>query len=216
MVHGYKPDNAQRLDAYPTALAVFSSRALANDTGWPGNQLVAHPPIRPDDYRTTPGANVTLSNLSAPKGGELFKVLASALPTVPFLGVKGGYGRQEPVLPSNVTVMSMAEDVRVVFRKTRILLMPSDYESYGRIAVEAACSGIPTVAHPSAGLREALGDRAVWCDRGDLGAWIKAIRSLMDDSRWEQASEAAAGLASWLEPEQTIKNVCDAIEELCE
>jgi hypothetical protein len=216
MVHGYKPDNIERLDKHPTALAVFSSRTLANDTAWPGNQLVAHPPIHPEKFRTTPGQHVTLSNLSKPKGGELFRLLASALPTVPFLGVKGGYGRQERVVPQNVTIMPMVEDVRAVFRRTRILLMPSDYESYGRMAVEAACSGIPTIAHPCDGLREALGDRAIWCDRTDLGTWIKAVRELQDDNRWAQASESASAVAGWLEPDQTIKRVVDAIEELCE
>lgn len=214
MVHGYKPDNIERLDRHPTALAVFSSRTLATDTAWPGNQLVAHPPIHPDKFRTTPGQHVTLSNLSAPKGGELFKLLASACPMVPFLGVRGGYGRQESVVPNNVTIMPMVEDVRAVFRRTRILLMPSDYESYGRMAVEAACSGIPTIAHPCDGLREALGDRAIWCDRTDLGAWIKAVRTLQDDDRWEQASESASAVAGWLEPDQTIKKVVDAVEEL--
>jgi len=214
MVHGYHDENRDRLDQYPTALAVFSSRALALDTAWPGNQLVAHPPVFADDYRTTPGDHVTLSNLSAEKGGELLKYLAAALFDVPFLGVKGGYGRQVLPQPSNVTVAPVVPDMRGIYARTRILLMPSVRESYGRVAVEAACSGIPTIAHPSPGLKEAMGDAATWIDRSDLDGWVEAVRYLLRDDKWGLASERASHHTRYLAPQETVERVTTEIESL--
>jgi hypothetical protein len=59
--------------------------------------------------------------------------------------------------------MDHTADIREVFRKTRVVLMPSLYESYGRVAVEAACAGIPAIVHPTEGLLESLNaDKPDW------------------------------------------------------
>jgi len=211
MVHGFDPQGAVKLDQTPTALAVFSSAALAKDTGWHGNQMVAHPPVRRTDYETTTGPRVTLINLNPQKGGKLLAQIAEATPDVDFLGVKGWGRFQQVTQPWNVEVIDPAEDVREVFCRTRILLMPSDYESYGRVAVEAACSGIPTIAHPSPGLREAMGDAATWVDRTDLAGWVKAIRWMQEPGAWTEASRRSRR-AIQTDPEATISAVVDAIE----
>lgn len=222
--HGYHPDNALRLDN--SALAVFCSQALADDTGWDGPQLVAHPPVFPADYKVRPGACVTLANLNPRKGGDLLAQIAKALPTVEFLAVRG-WGQQVETQPANVRIVDPVEDMRDVYRQTRILLVPSERETYGRCAVEAACSGIPTIAHPSPGLVEAMGDRAIysfqglvralddhttWVDRDDVDGWIEAVRRLQDH-RWDDASARARG-AIQTDPEATVLKVCKAIEAL--
>lgn len=211
-VHGHDTDNALRLDRYPTALAIFSSQALATDTAWSGNQVIAHPPVCAEDYRTTPGECVTLSNLSAEKGGPELRKIAQHMPETKFLGVRGGWGRQVTNMPENVEMIEPVEDMRTVYARTRILLMPSDRESYGRCAVEAACSGIPTIAHPSPGLREAMGDSAIWKDKVHLGDWITAIKGLESPERWLEASERAWEHSRGLAPDETIAKVVDAIE----
>ena len=40
-------------------------------------------------------------------------------------------------------VVDHTTDMRSVYAQTRVLLVPSVYESYGRVALEAAASGIP-------------------------------------------------------------------------
>ena len=95
MVHGAGHDNAERLDDWPTALAVFSSQALAAETAWDGPQMVAHPPIRPEQYRVRPGKSVTLSNLSQDKGGALLGWIAEAHPDVEVETHHGG----QPLYP---------------------------------------------------------------------------------------------------------------------
>lgn len=211
MVHGFKVDNRARLAKTPTALAVFASRALADDVGWDGPQIVAHPPVRAVDYRVNPGGLFTLANLSEAKGGRVLAEIAALMPKHSFLGVRG-WGEQVEDQPANVAIIDPVEDMRDVYRRTRILLMPSDRESFGRVAVEAAVSGIPTIAHPSPGLVEAIGHSATWVDRTDINGWVTTIRRMQRLGAWQRASTRAS-LTVHDDPEVTIGRVVEAIEK---
>lgn len=153
---------------------------------WDGPSIVVRPPCRVRDYRVArdPDASyITLVNPNVDKGVGLFHEVARRMPHRRFLAVGGGYGKQEqpPAGVENIAYQPptgrMAQDV---YRRTRLLIVPSRYESWGRVAVEAACSGIPVLAHPTPGLVEALGDAGVFCDREDPDAWVDAIEALDD------------------------------------
>lgn len=117
----------------------------------------------------------------------------------------------------NVTHLKNDPDIRNVFRRTRVLLMPSDYESYGRVGVEAACAGIPTIAHPTTGLKEAFGDAAIFCDREDVDSWEKEIdRLFTDEVYYRQRSDAALVLAGSLQPESEFDRLEQALVETAE
>lgn len=157
--------------------------------------MVVHPPVDPDEHRVDkPGDHVTLVNLSANKGVHTFRAVAGLLPDVPFLGVVGAHGVQETAgMPPNVTVVPHTSDMRGdVWARTRVVLMPSVYESYGLVSVEALASGVPVIAHPTPGLREALGDAGVFVDRDDHQAWADAIRGLYRGGRRRGAAQGAA------------------------
>ena len=178
--------------------------------------ITVHPPVTVDDYRATPGDRIALINLTAEKGAEVFYALAERMPRRKFLGVVGGYGQQivRDDLP-NVEVMPhtpgnrMAKDV---YARTKLLLVPSVYESYGRVAVEAMCSGIPVIAHPTPGLTEALGDAGTFCDRDDPEAWEAAIRRLSAPPVYKQASAVATARAAALDPAAELDVWCTAME----
>lgn len=143
--------------------------------------VVVHPPVRTLDYATVPGEFVTAVNLYRPKGGELFWKLAMRMPGVQFLAVLGAYGKQViPVpAPDNVTIIPTTDDmVTDVYSRTRILLLPSRYESWGRVGVEALASGIPVISSDLPGPREALSYAGTYCDREDVDAWVDAIHDL--------------------------------------
>lgn len=168
--------------------------------------IVVHPPVVPGEHHTpTTGDRVTLVNLNRDKGVETWRGAARLLPHLLFLGVTGAHGEQVPEpVPANAEVISQTSDMRRdVWARTRVLLMPSVYESYGMAAVEALASGIPVVAHPTPGLREALGDAAVFVDRGDVDAWAAAIRDLYPDGGRREAVSAAATARSALLADQT-------------
>lgn len=197
-------------------LVVFNSQALADEIRWDGPSVVAHPPVRAEDYATTPGDRVAQINLSAAKGGETFWRLVAALPDVEFLAVRGGYGHQ--LLWSghrNVYLQRPTPDVvRAVYGRSRVLLMPSEHETWGRVALEAAASGIPTIAHPHPGVVEALGDAALYADRDDLDAWVEAIGVLQDPAVWASASALALEQSRAIDPDEQLWRFESAVMEV--
>lgn len=114
----------------------------------------------------------------------------------------------------NVTHLNHTPDIREVFRRSHVLLMPSDYESYGRVGIEAACAGIPTIAHPTEGLKEAFGDAAIFCDRDDTSAWfVEVDRLFSDEVYYRKRSDRALGLANSLSPEAEFDRLEGAFVE---
>ncbi|MFF3928277.1 glycosyltransferase family 4 protein [Streptomyces hirsutus] len=178
--------------------------------------ITVHPPVAMADYQATPGDRITLINLTQEKGAQVFYDLAERMPRRKFLGVVGGYGQQiiRDDLP-NVEIIPhtpgdrMAKDV---YARTKILLAPSSYESYGRVAVEAMCSGIPVIAHPTPGLLESLGDAGAFCDRDDLDAWEATIKRLSVPAVYRAASKAASARAAGLDPQAELDAWVTAME----
>lgn len=189
--------------------------------------IVVRPPVLAADYATTPGDMVTLINLrpdeESPggvilgKGAELFWQLAELMPDVKFLGVRGAYGTQMVRNLPNVEVVEHVPHDRMrdeVYSRTRVLLVPSNYESWGRVAVEAMSSGIPVIAHPTPGLTEALGSAGALVDRDDPLAWVAEIERLMCPDCRQDEVDAALRRAAELDPTEDLNRWCDAVEAL--
>lgn len=160
-------------------------------------ELVMHPPLTPDRHVVdSTGGALTLINLNRDKGAELFYKLAETMPDREFLGVVGGHGQQviRRSLP-NVTILEHGPDMRRVWSGTRVLLMPSIYESYGLTAVEAGINGIPTIANPTPGLLENLGSGGSFADRDDPDAWVRQIEMLDDPAYYIASANYAGALA---------------------
>ena len=131
---------------------------------------------------------VTLINCNKNKGGELFNELAYKMPNVQFLGVKGGYSSQliDTSPPSNLSYIETQKDIRVVFKKTGILIMPSRNETWGRTAVEAMAAGVPVIHSESAGLVECVGGAGIMCVHDDIDAWADAIKQILGDRAYRE------------------------------
>lgn len=154
---------------------------------------ICRPPVFSDAYATKPGQLVTLLNLTEPKGAPALYELAERMSDVGFLGVRGAYGYQQPAPRlANLEIIEQTPNVRDdVYARTSVLLVPSSYESWGRVAVEAMGSGIPVIAHPTPGLIEAVGDAAIFVDRNDLDGWEAAVRSVLSGPGRQRASVAS-------------------------
>lgn len=217
MAHGGEP-NKIRERLRPAQLVVFNAHAFAYDVAHDGPQIVCHPYVDPERYSTTPGAHVTLVNCSKEKGAELFWWLADELPDVSFLAVRGGYGRQ--LFWSgyrNVTMQRLTPRMREeVYSRTRVLLLPSEAETYGRVALEAACSGIPTIAHPHDGVVEAMGEAATYVDRADADGWVAALDELLTSREtYAEASLAASQRAAALPERGALSDFESALQLVC-
>jgi glycosyltransferase involved in cell wall biosynthesis len=217
-VHSVNALTLATLRGHPCALTVVNSESMFTElAGHTGETMVVRPPVDSAEYATTPGDHVTLINLSRDKGAEVFYQLAERLPDRKFLAVQGGYGVQILDDLPNVTIVPHLPPERMrdeVYARTRVLLMPSAHESYGRVGVEAMCSGIPVIAHPTDGLRESLGDAGVFVDRDDIDGWENALRRLLDGRRWRHASARARRRVTELDPAADVADWCHRVEHL--
>jgi len=166
---------------------VYNNKANEKNVGggpYPNPSIVCKPPIFPDDvkYNRKHGQNVTLINCNENKGGKILVELAKRLPKIKFLGVLGSYGEQ--IIDDtykNLKYVPQTPDIHLIYGKSNIVLMPSDYESYGRVALEAAINRLPVICTPTDGLKECLGSAGLYFDRDDLDGMAKKIEELMTD-----------------------------------
>lgn len=198
-----------------TALGVWNSFWTRDEAGlekFAAVDLVAPPPVDPADYELPDYApheydvgRVTLINLQPEKGVAQATALAEAMPDTDFLFVVGGYGRQVRPKLHNVDIVGPVPWNQMrheVYARTRVLLVPSDYESYGRVAVEACHAGIPVLAHPTGGLVEALGPNGagVFAHRDLLEEWVRVLRCLEEPESYRWHSNQARARAAELDP----------------
>jgi glycosyltransferase involved in cell wall biosynthesis len=166
--------------------------------------MVVHPPL-PDELAPravdTPRDCVTLVNLSRLKGAELFWKLVDVEPARKFLAVRGGWDSQlvPADLPTNVRLLENEPEMASrVYGRSRVVIMPSSYESWGRVAIEAMCQGIPVIAHPTHGLVESLGGAGRFVERDDLAGYREALSDLDDEEVYREASARALARADEL------------------
>jgi glycosyltransferase involved in cell wall biosynthesis len=184
---------------------VYNSEWIRKETlypQWPG--MVLPPPCYTEHYRATSqpdaGKYITLISSSENKGGKQFIEIARRMPGRQFLIVKGSYDEQITASLLNLTIMDNTADIRPVYANTRILLMPSKYESWGRTATEAMCNGIPVIANPTPGLRENCGIAGIFVDRDDINGWVEAIELLDDRGYYREVSQLCLTRAEELNP----------------
>ena len=74
----------------------------------------------------------------------------------------------------------VARDVlAAIYRKARLLLLPSEREGFGLPLVEALACGTPVLASDIGVLREIGGDAAEYCAVGDVEQWIHRTQSIL-------------------------------------
>lgn len=197
-------------------LAVFNTRWVQGSLDKPG--IVVHPPIERARHQVPDTGNkITLVNLQYNKGVETFAALAERMPEFEFLGVVGTHGTQELQLVKdldNVTIMETTQNMKHCWEQSRIVLMPSAYESYGMVAAEALISGIPVLAHPTDGLVECLDWAGVFIDRDDHAAYERTVRLLMTDpGHYDELSRCAFERGCELE-QQTAEELGVFVEKM--
>lgn len=178
--------------------------------------VIVHPPVFAEQHATTPGDLVTLVNLNMNKGAGIMYSLAERLPHVEFLGVEGGHGNQVFEMWPNVTFQQQTTDMKNdVWKRTKVLLVPSIYESYGMVAVEALASGIPVLAAPTPGLQESLQHAGVFIGRDDEDAWVYHIERLLSDaSYYDERSELSKQRSAAIDPEKEFTLALEELERL--
>lgn len=207
--------------AAPADLMIYDSYYVQNESTHKGRHSVVHPPSQwpVKEPRASEWAGkgcLTQLNLNFMKGVHLFHALAKALPDRRFIGVEGGWGKQERYPKPNIRYATKNRFPleKVLEEWTSVLLMPSKYESFGLVALEAQCFGIPVVATDIPGIREALGSGAIFCDHLNVKQWVEAVRRLEDPAEYRRFSELAIANAKAKEAEDPRGKFLRLMEEL--
>ena len=200
----------------------YNSQWIADKLAYQWPSIVMPPPCDVAYYDTGEQEReyITLISLNKNKGAEIFYGIAAAMPDKKFLGVIGSYDAQTIIDMPNVEIVTNSPDILSTYRRTRILLMPSAYESWGRTATEAMCSGIPVICTPTPGLKENCGDAAIYIgtpldnpepgepavDRGTVAEWVAAIRALDNPDNYKKYSQLCKARALALDPQKDYEN----------
>jgi glycosyltransferase involved in cell wall biosynthesis len=195
----------------PQHFAVFNSESLV--ASFSDSDKMKHHILRPPvDWREYEVKDlvpkyVTLSNLNENKGGQILIDIARVTPNVEFLGVRGSYWKQiEDTKLPNITYIDNTPLIKDVYTHTKILIMPSKEETWGRTAIEAMSSGIPVIAAPTPGLKECCQDAALFVERDDIQEWSRLITRLINDkSFFDEYSNRGRIRAKQLEPTHDLE-----------
>lgn len=212
---------------------VYNSNWIGNRLKYKWPSIVFHPPCDTTHYNvnSNPIENgaITLISLNERKGGYMLAKIAQAMPDRKFIGVVGSYDNPGPLkltqgqiiamMPDNVEIVENSPDIRDVYRRTRLLIMPSDYESWGRTATEAMCNGIPVICTPTDGLRENCGYAGFFVGTpikdpepgeasvktGTVQDWVSAIRYFDDRENYQKYSLLCRNRAAELDPVKELE-----------
>lgn len=217
IVHNSFDNAAETLRLRPN-LVVFNSHWIKEHHQYPGKSIVIHPPVRMEQHATTPGERVTLINMIPSKGCHVFYHLAQRMRDVPFLAVEGGYYKERQIkypMLKNVRYQDNTPNMKDdVWADTKILLMPSEYESYGMVGLEAMSSGIPVIARKTPGLEESLGDAGIFPPNFSVIEWQRYLRWAMQPETYVDLSKKALKRARSLEPDKELAGFVESVEDL--
>jgi glycosyltransferase involved in cell wall biosynthesis len=208
LIHNSHP-YPEIIDAEKKQHIIYNSLWLKELLNYNFSNFIVTPPVDYNyyDLENEPEKSeyITLINLNENKGGKIFGEIARAMPHKSFLGVLGSYDEQITQSLPNVTYVPNSPNIKQWYAKTRILLMPSKYESWGRTATEAMCSGIPVICTDTPGLKENCDKAGIYIkDRNNVKEWVEAISKLDDKKAYSWASRKAKARSREFDTRKTL------------
>lgn len=204
--------------------AVYNTRVAAKEWG-ESNALVIHPPINKIPTNINPqGDAYTLLSSLVNKGVEVVLSLAALYPDQRFIivrspaepthGLKNLEERAAKLSNVELHPRVAPEEVDKYLKQTRILLVPSRYETYGMSAIEAAGYGIPSVHVDTPHVREGIGTGAVLVPGLNVKETSNGIKLI--ENSYEEYSSNARLRAEWLQDRQKeeLESFADFIENV--
>ena len=136
-----------------------------------------------------------------------------ATPTLRLIRVGGPFTAEQRALARDLGILDAVlvlpvldrSTLAAVYRRSALVLMPSEREGFGLPVLEALACGTPVVVSDIPPLREVAAAAATYCALDDLDGWSRAVERLIDErtaapSQWALRREAAtrrAGAFSW-------------------
>jgi glycosyltransferase involved in cell wall biosynthesis len=119
---------------------------------------------------------------------DVFAEVRRRRPELRLLQVGGTWERGQPEQLRRRGVEAAVVQVRglgraalaSLYRRARLVLVPSAAEGFGLPVIEALACGAPVVASDLPVLREVGGEAATWCPVGDVPRWAETVHRLLD------------------------------------
>lgn len=198
----------ERLQSRWTDAVVCISRheaASAEAAGLPAAKLHVvlngvgrqRPEPRPIDFRWKPGLLrvVFMGRLDRQKGFDVLVEALRALGPVAHVAVIGAsvLGDTRIAMPPNVESLGwlVPEEVAYVLRDADVVVVPSRWEGFGLVAIEAMRAGVAVLASSVGGLPESVvdGETGRLVPPGDAGALAAALRDTPPEA-WRRMGRA--------------------------
>lgn len=113
----------------------------------------------------------------------------------------GALARARREAPANVRFLGPVEDPRDAYAAADIFCLPSHYEAFGLVLLEAMAQGKPVVATTAGGMPEVVGDAGRLVAPHQPDALRDALRAMMTDpaerARRGQVGKLRAGASLW-------------------
>jgi glycogen(starch) synthase len=105
-------------------------------------------------------------------------------------------------------------ELLALLHRAAAVVLPSHYEPFGIVALEAAASGAPLVTSNVGGLGEAVlsGETGISCPPRDIGALAAAVRTVLDDP--DAAQQRAIAARDRLTSDFSWKTVASETEQV--
>ncbi|MBN1209567.1 MAG: glycosyltransferase family 4 protein [Myxococcaceae bacterium] len=97
-----------------------------------------------------------------------------------------------------------------LYRRARVVLVPSEAEGFGLPVIEALACGAPVVASALPVLREVGEAACLYCPVGEVGAWVETLDGLLSERQAPPARETRLQRARRFTWEQHSRTVLDA------
>jgi glycosyltransferase involved in cell wall biosynthesis len=162
--------------------------------GWIGvDSSVVYPFIKGIPASRIDPEYITFINPQRHKGIDIILKIANLIPEKKFLIVGSIPVSRKEGTSLNVSQIPWVKDMSIVYSRTRILLVPSIWpEPFGRVCVEGAFLGIPSIASRVGGIPEAVGTGGILIDDFENPKeWMRAIKILDSEDVYQKLSSYA-------------------------
>lgn len=189
---------------------VYNTHASASQWDDPKG-FVLHPPVTP--MPTAPlgkGDAYTILSSLMNKGVQVVLELAQEYPDKRFIivrspaepthGLRDLEDRASKLPNVELHPRVPPEEVYKYLEQTRILLVPSRYETYGMSAIEAAGYGIPSIHVDTPHVREGIGEAAILIRPLDTPGAARGIEII--EKNYQKYSIRSRARAGWLQDRQ--------------
>jgi glycosyltransferase involved in cell wall biosynthesis len=138
------------------------------------------------------------STIARKRIDSLLAICAALVPAVPelhLIRVGGPFTPDQQRLLENlglgnrVSVVGFVNErtLAALYRRAAVVLQPSEREGFGLPLLEAMACGTPVIASDLPVLREVGGQAVEYCRVGDVEAWTRAVKGLIDERAHSRA-----------------------------